>query len=245
MFLRVVFCMLFLGAAPAYAGAFLQPEGKLLFIQQAISSRLQADCGCVAAKKQVADTTVELGLTSFLTVLGQVSNGRRIISNDQDDLYPPQLSELGARVALWRAGYSIVSGQVSMRAQDMSTELRPGLPLRELRLMFGHSFNTDLGPGFLSFAPGLRAGAGRPKEGHLEVTGGLTLSGRWQALAQLHSLWRGWGEMAAGGFQHRTQFSLVFNPGRNWSLQAGVFSTPLASGLARESGLLLALWRRF
>jgi len=245
MLLRVVFCMWFLSAAPVHAGAFLQPEGKLLFIQQAISSRLQSDCGCVAAKKRAADTTIEWGLTSFLTVLGQVSNGRRIVSAEQDDLYPPQLSELGARVALWRAGSSIVSGQVSLRAQDTALELRPGLPLRELRLMFGHSFNTDLGPGFLSLAPGLRAGAGRPKEGHLEATGGIVLSERWQALAQLYGLWRAWGEMASGGFQHRTQFSLVFNPGRSWSLQAGVFSTPLASGIARESGLLLAVWRRF
>jgi hypothetical protein len=116
--------------------------------------------------------------------------------------------------------------------------------LRELRLMLGQSFNTALGPGFLSLAPGLRAGAGRATEGHLEATGGLNLSERWQALGQVFSLWRGRGEQGPGGFQHRTQLSLVFNPGRHWSLQAGLFSTPLASGLPRESGLLLAFWKR-
>ena len=191
MFLRVVFVMLLLSAVPAFAGAFLQPEGKLLIIQQATSGRLQSDCLCIAAKKYAADTTLEWGLASFLTLLGQVSNGRRIISAEQDELYPAQLSELGARVALWQAGPRLVSAQVTLRAPDRAFELRPGLPLRELRLMLGQSFNTALGPGFLSLAPGLRAGAGRATEGHLEATGGLNLSERWQALGQVFSLWRG------------------------------------------------------
>lgn len=245
MLLRYVFCILcFAAATSAHAGAFLQPEGKLLIIQQATSSKLRSDCDCPVAQKRAADTTIEWGLTSFLTLLGQTSNLRRVTSVNQDVLYPPMVSELGARVALWQAGSQIISGQFALRAADDPFRQGTGLPLRELRLMFGQSFNTTLGPGFLSLAPGLRSGAGSPAEARFEVQAGLVLSDHWQALGGLDSLWKRRSELGPGGFQHRLQGSLVFNPGRAWSLQVGLFTTPLASGLAREAGLLLAIWKR-
>jgi hypothetical protein len=244
MSLRVGLLLFLFGVASAHAGAFLQPEGKGLIIQQATSSKLRSDCTCPVANKQSAETTIEWGLTSFLTLFQQVSNTRRITIADDSLLYPPMLSELGLRVALWQAGPSILSSQFAVRAMDDPLRQGTGLPLRELRVMFGHSFNTALGPGFLSFAPGARSGSGRPVEGHLEVAAGLALSDRWQALGQLYSRWRHPSSEQPGGFQHRLQASLVFNPGRSWSLQAGILTTPLASGLMREHGLVISLWKR-
>ncbi len=244
MLFRVVLPAVLFSAAAAQAGAFLQPEGKALIIQQVTSSKLRSDCDCPFARKRTVETTIEWGLTSFLTLLGQVSNTRHIQTADDEVLYPPLLNELGARVALWQSGPRIMSGQFAIRATDDPLRQGTGLPMRELRLMFGQSFNTALGPGFLSLAPALRDGPARPLEAHLEAVAGVMLSDRWQALGQLYSLWRRPSDQAPGGFQHRLQASLVFNPGRHWSLQVGWLATPLASRLLRESGPVLAVWKR-
>ena len=174
MLLRLVSCVLWIAAAaPAFAGAFLQPEGKLLVIQQATSGKLRSDCDCPFANKRAAETTSEWGLTSFLTLLARVSNLRRITSARDDVLYPPMLNEVGARLALWQAGPNIVSTQIALRAADDPFRQGTGLSRRDLQLMFGHSFNTTLGPGFLSLAPGLRSGAGSPVEGRFGLAAGL------------------------------------------------------------------------
>jgi hypothetical protein len=115
----------------------------------------------------------------------------------------------------------------------------------DLRLMAGGSFEVNDQPGFWSAEAGPRKrGGGAPDDWRVEIATGLALFDRLQAIAQSFHVFTKRTDLDPASQSHKAQLSLVLNPGRSWSLQAGVFRTLAGVNARRDSGLLIAFWRR-
>ena len=246
-------------ARPAFGGAFLQPEGMVQVIQEtSFSGSAQAFDAKgrlipVASYRKFDFTTlVEYGALDWLTFTGRLETVNARTEGPPARAYRGLgRSEIGARVELWQADIYVVSAQVTLAAPGTRHVTNPasyGLAgyEAEARLMGGGSFDFNDFPGFWSVEAGYRRrAAGVPDETHLDLSGGVFVVEWLQAIGQVFSTFTAAGHGNPAGRAHKAQASLVLNPGRSWSLQAGAFFTPVAVASRRESGLLLAFWRRF
>ena len=248
-----------LGASPALAGAFAQPQGMLLVIRESsVTGASQAfDAGArltpaPAFRKYAFDTVLEYGALDWLTVLGRIETLGVYTQGPPAALYRGLgMSELGARIELGRALEEdlVFSAQTVLRLPGARTDnpAAVGMTQRQAdwRLMMGGSFALNELPGFWSLEAGQRKrGAPDADEWRLEAMTGLFIFDRLQGLAQVENVFTRKAPLAPQSRSHKAQFSLVLNPGRPWSLQAGIFRTIAGVNARQEKGLLIAWWRR-
>jgi len=202
--------------------------------------------------KYTAVTALEYGALDWLTFLGRLEAARVYSSGPPTAYYRgPGMSELGARVELGRAhhGDIVFSTQALLRLPGAQTQnpAAAGLNSREtdLRLMMGGSFDIGDYPGFWSIEAGPRRSSGpEPDEWRAEVAAGQFLFDRLQLVVQTQSVFTAKTPLVPQSRSHKAQASLILNPGRPWSLQLGTFRTLSGVNARRETGLLLAWWRR-
>ena len=204
-------------------------------------------------RKQTTDIAFEYGALDWLTFLGRLEAARVYTRGPQSAYWyrGPGMSELGARVEFGRAhhGDIVFSGQALLRLPGAHTQnpAAAGLNSREtdLRLMMGGSFDIGDYPGFWSIEAGPRRRSGpEPDEWRAEVAAGQFLFDRLQLVVQTQSVFTAKTPLVPQSRSHKAQASLILNPGRPWSLQLGTFRTLSGVNARRESGLLLAWWRR-
>ena len=259
--LRRVFILLFLSlvAEPALGGAFVQRPGMVLAIQELSfsGSILAFDArGRVvpvpAYRKFNLETSLEYGAADWLTLLGRLESVSVYTQGPPAAFYRGLgMSELGARAELWRTkDQDLVISAQALLLWPMASQGNPaaaGMTAagRDARLMAGGSFEMRDRPGFWSLEAGLRQRGGlEPDERRLELAAGLSIFDLMQAMAQSFHVFTPRTGVAPASQSHKAQMSLVFNPGRPWSVQAGVFRTLAGVNAPRESGALLAFWRR-
>ena len=251
--------VLSLAAPPALAGAFLERPGMILAIQELSFSGSSAAFDArgrlipvAAYRKFTLQTSLEYGALDWLTVLGRLESvSVHAQGPPARDYRGLGMSELGARFQLWRSKDSdyVISAQ-AVRRLPMAREGNPaaaGMTQSEtdLRLMAGGAFDVLDRAGFWSVEAGLRQRSGlTPDERRLELAAGLYIFDLLQVLAQGFHVFSPRTALAAPSQSHKAQMSLLFNAGRSWSLQAGAFRTLAGVNVRRESGLLMAFWRR-
>ena len=254
-----IIIVLSLAAPPALAGAFLERPGMILAIQELSFSGSSAAFDArgrlipvAAYRKFTLQTSLEYGALDWLTVLGRLESvSVHAQGPPARDYRGLGMSELGARFQLWRSKDSdyVISAQ-AVRRLPMAREGNPaaaGMTQSEtdLRLMAGGAFDVRDRAGFWSVEAGLRQRGGlTPDERRLELAAGLYIFDLLQVLAQGFHVFTPRTPLAAASQSHKAQMSLLFNAGRSWSLQAGAFRTLAGVNVRRESGLLMAFWRR-
>ena len=255
----VLVFILCLAAHPACAGAFAQRQGMLLVIHEFTSTlALQAfdrRGGVVGAPlyaKYTSDLALEYGALDWLTFLGRMEAARVYAQGPPAAYYRgPGMSELGARVELGRALHEdvVFSAQALLRLPGVRTAnpAAAGLNQREIdwRLMMGGSFDLRDAPCFWSIEAGPRKRGGpEPGEWRAEAAAGYFLFDRLQLVGQTSIIFAAQTPLMPKSQSHKAQINLVLNPGRPWSLQLGTFRTVSGVNVRRETGLLLAWWRR-
>ena len=254
--LLIVLC---LGARPAWAGAFAQRQGMLLAIHE-IASTIALQGYDARGKlgqsplysKNTATTAFEYGALDWLTFLGRLEAARVYSSGPPIASYRgPGMSELGARIEIGRAhhGDIVFSTQALLRLPGAHTQNPAAAGLNrsetDLRLMTGGSFDIRDYPGFWSIEAGTRRRSGpEPDEWRAEAAVGQFLFDRLQLVVQTLSVFTAKAPLIPQSRSHKAQASLILNPGRPWSLQFGTFRTLSGVNARRETGLLLAWWRR-
>ena len=260
MLLRLsVLLFMSLAAQPALGGAFLHRPGVVLAIQELnFSGSLQAfDAqGRVipvpAYRKFTLETSLEYGALEWLTLLGHLESVSVYSQGPPAAFYRGLgMSELGARLQLWRSkNEDLVFSAQSLLRLPMARQGNPaaaGMTAIEtdFRLMAGVSFDVGDRPGFWSVEAGLRQRGGlEPDEKRLELAAGLFIFDLLEAIAQGFHVFTPRTALAPARQSHKAQLSLVFNPGRPWSVQAGGFRTFAGVNARRDSGVLIAFWRR-
>ena len=260
MLLRLsVLLFISLAAQPALGGAFLQRQGMVLAIQELrFSGSLQAfdPSGRVipvaAYRKFTLETSLEYGALDWLTLLGQLESVSIYAQGPPAVFYRGLgMSELGARVQLWRSkDEDLVLSAQSLLRLPMARQSNPaatGMTAveRDFRFMAGGSFDVGDHPGFWSVEAGVRQRGGlEPDEKRLELAAGFFIFDLLQAIAQGFHVFTARTALAPASQSHKAQGSLIFNPGRSWSVQAGVFRVLAGVNARRESGALIAFWRR-
>lgn len=162
-------------------------------------------------------------------------------------------SEIGAQARLWRDDATVVSALASIRAPATGGATDTWLagsrtPAFDARLLLGKNAKIGGLPGFVDIAAGGRLnGGGAPDEARADLTFGLYATPRLMLLAQSFNIVSGpsnnpnyprWA-------QSKAQASLVYSLDDDWRLQAGAFTTAAGRNAYRESGALLAIWRKF
>ncbi len=237
----------------------MQRQGMLLVIHeftstialQAFDRRGQLTRAPLYAK-YTADTALEYGALDWLTFLGRLEAARVYTQGPPIAYYRgPGMSELGARVELGRAlhGDVVFSAQALLRLAGARTANPAAAGLNrsesDWRLMMGGSFDLRDAPGFWSIEAGPRRRGGvEPDEWRAEAVAGFFLLDRLQIVGQTSSVLATKTALTPQSQAHKAQISLVLNPGRPWSLQAGTFRTVLGVNARRETGVMLAWWRR-
>jgi len=198
----------------------------------------------------------EYGATDWLTLIAapqvlSISLG----DPDAATYVGPGYVDAGARVRLWQQDGAVVSAQVVGRLpgtgnSDSAAAVGYGDPELDLRLLAGFSFTLWGRPAYVDaqIAQRLRFGD-PPDELRLDLTLGVRLAERWQALAQsFNVISEGAGEGPYFGVSYE-YYKLQFGAAYDWSaamtLQAAVVSTWLARNAPQENGLVLSALYRF
>lgn len=256
LLILIAFC---LAARPALGGAFVQRQGMVLAIQElSFSGSLHAFDGrgrlipVASYQKFTLDTALEYGLADWLTLLGRLESVS-IYNQGPPAAYYRGLgmSELGARVELGRAldETLIFSAQAMVRWPGAHTAnpAAAGMTAVESdwRMMAGGSFDLVDRPGFWSAEAAFRKRGGfEPDEARLELAAGLSIFDLLQVIVQGFHVVTLRTPLAPASQSHKGQVSLLFNPGGAWSIQMGAFRTLAGVNTRRESGALVAYWRR-
>jgi hypothetical protein len=248
-----------LTAQPALGGAFLQRPGMVLAIQELrFSGSLQAFDSrgrlrpVASYQKFTLDTALEYGLTDWVTLLARLEAASVFNEGPPAAFYRGLgMSELGARVELWgsRDRSLIFSAQAMARwpGAGAGNAAASGMTAVETdwRLMAGGSFDVRERAGFWSIEGGLRKRSGpEPDEARLELATGLQVFDLLQVIVQGFHILIPRTPLNLHSQSHKAQLSLLFNPGRAWSLQAGAFRTLAGVNARQEKGLAVAFWRR-
>lgn len=259
--LQRFFYLLFLTlvAQPALSGAFVQRQGMVLAIQElSFSGSLQAFdrrgrvIPVAAYRKFTLETSLEYGALDWLTLLGRIESVSLYSQGPPTTFYRGLgMSEVGARAELWRSrDEELVFSAQSLLRLPMARQGNPadaGMATveKDFRLMAGGSFDVGDRPGFWSVEAGVRQRGGpEPDEKRIELVAGLFVVDLLQAIAQGFHVFTPRTALAPASQSHKAQVSLLFNPGRSWSVQAGVFRVLAGVNVRRESGALIAFWRR-
>ena len=162
-------------------------------------------------------------------------------------------SEIGAQARLWRDDASVLALQADVRAPAAGGASYGWLAGSktadfDLRLMLGKNISVGAFSGFVDLAGGFRfCGGPAPNETHADLTFGLYVTPGLMLLAQSFNIMSAPSQnlIYPQWAQSKAQFSLVKSLNDDWRVQIGGFTTVAGQNAYRESGALLALWRRF
>jgi len=162
-------------------------------------------------------------------------------------------SEIGVQARLWRDDSSVLALQANVRVPAPAGATQTWLAGSkaadfDLRLLLGKNVAVGPFPGFVDVSGGLRfCGGAAPDETHADFTFGLYATPTLMLLAQSFNIISapsqnpGYPQWA----QSKAQFSLVASLNADWRVQVGGFTTVAGQNAYRETGALLAVWRRF
>lgn len=250
-------------ALPARADAFLEPVGTGKIILTAIgetSGRYWGSDGKLAAtsgyRKFGLSAHVEYGVAESLTLFGRQQGGALFLKPDAGGA-PVAKGEagtmLGARFGLFSRGPFVLSGEAQISGGVDVEGLAPGARGRgaavELRLAAGASFPLLARPAFatLSIGPRIAAAASLDTGSGMraDVTFGVRPLKRVMVLLQSSNRFYERTAFAPRGRSHRLQASVVWDLTTRISIQAGVFGAVAGRAERRQTGALLAVWRKF
>ena len=243
--------------AAALAGAWTWPEGT----GQAILSLTagEGDYGGQtgdAPHETRLETSfdVEYGLRDGLTAFVQGGLEDYAIAAPIEDSYRGlDYSGAGLRARLFSSQSLVWSVQGTALVPGAQDPLRPAQAGNtgfdsDWRTLVGSSFVLGSWPSFLDASLGYRTrGGGPPDEWRADLTFGV--HPRPDVMIMLQSF-----NAVSNGSRpplfpaEQTMVvepSLVYDLDKNWSVQAGAYTTLRAVAANRESGIVVALWRRF
>jgi hypothetical protein len=162
-------------------------------------------------------------------------------------------TELGGRYKFIQGDAWVLSGQATVRIPGTSDTSNPAAigytgVETDVRALFGYTFVVGNWPAFVDLELGQRFRAGAPPdELRFDATFGLQPAPRWLVLAQsFNVVSEGAGDPPFGNYgYYKFQLSGVYELTRDWSVQAGAFTTYAGSNALRENGLIFGAWYRF
>jgi protein XagA len=246
------------GTSSSYAGAWLRAEGQseIIFATSWTDAKRRFDgegksIAIGRFSKFSAQTTVEYGLTSDVTLIAGLAGQRQSSpSHLQGSMNSAGLA--GARIQLWSAQQTILSLQATSeitgeQRNKLLQNYRSEPPASaDLRLLLGHSFTFNGLPSFIDLQAGYRwRGGSHADEIRFDLTFGVRPASKFLFLLQSFNIVateRDQRFTVKPARQHKLQTSLVYDMTQNLSLQVGGFLSIAGRENLRERGGLLALW---
>jgi hypothetical protein len=199
-------------------------------------------------------TYIEVGVTDGLAAIIKPTLQSSTLGAPENQRYTGLGdSEIGVQARLWRDDASVLAVQADVRAPSAAGATNTWLAGSktadfDLRLLLGKNISVGPYSGFVDLAGGVRfCGGPAPNEAHANLTFGLYVTPGLMLLAQSFNIMSapsqnpGYPQWS----QSKAQFSLVKSLNDDWRVQIGGFTTVAGQNAYRESGALLALWRRF
>jgi len=250
----ILVCCAF-AAGAGRASPFLQPpvEGQLIVSGSFESADRYLDRqGRLRAvsdyRKFELKAYVKYGATSWLTLAAaqSYSSARFSAPAGRDSI---AMTEAAARFRIWNNETHFIAMQAGVRAPIILDRGIPGLAREvfeaDARLMYGMKFKLASLDAFASLEAGYRLRAALADEYRLDATLGLHLNESWMLLAQSFNIFARRDNVFAEKRSHKIQASAVWRFDPRWALQLGAYHMVSARNARRESGVLMAVWRRF
>lgn len=238
-------------AAPARAGAFLEPPGKGKIILLSTFDRADrywtrdGRLIPIAAYNKFALTAYsEYGLSDHTTLLGRAEVGRL---SDVSGVEAQGSGAIGARRLLFQQG----AVRLAAQAVASSGSGLEGMPTRSLgaaldiRLAAAISFNLMQKPAFVEISAGPRVMTGDWRGVRLDATFGVRPAEKWLVLFQTFNRFNEEGPFGERARSHKAQASVIYDLSTQWSLVAGGFTMISARAERRQQGALAGAIRRF
>ncbi len=245
--------------ARALAGAWTLRDGDgILIVSVTPSTAPEAFIGSKSLSptygKIEAEALVEYGLTDKLTL---------IFSPTLDDIHigaPTNASRTGLGYTEFGGRYNflaidnwVVSAQATLRAPGTSDYLNPAAigytsVQVDMRGLVGYSFNIGAMPAFVDGQLAERySDSGPPSEVHGDLTLGVRVLPRLLVLGQSFSVISEGNHLPVFSSYNysKAELNLVYDLSKQWSVQAGAFTTYEEHNALEEKGLVAALWFRF
>ncbi len=266
--LRCVKCVCFIllmavymSADCASAGAFMQNKGQgqailSTVIMEARHSFDKSGAVIPAAKTRKTEPSIfmDYGLQDWISVFAQGSYVNNQVGAPVNATYSGLgYLEFGSRIRILEAGSFILSAQSSIRLPGPSDHQNPaqigntGLET-DNRLLAGKSFELGGLPAFSDLSIGYRTRAGLPaNEWRSDITFGIKLLPQFMLLVQsFNAVSDGKGRFGfPNSSSSKLQLSAVYDFGQKWSGQLGGYTTIIGRNYNRETGAIIALWRKF
>jgi hypothetical protein len=196
---------------------------------------------------------IEVGLTDGFAALIKPTLQSSTLGAHQNQRYTGLGdSEIGVQARLWRDDATVLAMQADARAPATgatNTWLAGSKAADfDLRLLLGKNVAVGPFPGFVDLSGGFRfCGGPAPNETHADLTLGLYATPGLMLLAQSFNIMSAPSKNPAypQWAQSKAQFSLVATLNADWRVQVGGFTTVAGQNAYRETGALLAVWRRF
>ncbi len=244
--------------ATALASAWTWPEGtgQAILSLTAGEGDYDGQTGAGAARETRFETSldVEYGLRDWLTAFVQGGLEDYAIAAPVADSYRGlDYSAAGLRARLFSSQSLVWSVQGTALVPGAQDPLRPAQAGNtgfdsDWRMLVGSSFVLGSWQSFLDASLGYRTRAGGPPdEWRTDLTFGVHLRQDVTIMVQsFNSVSNGSRAPLFPAEQTMTvEPSLVYDFNKIWSVQLGVYTTPRAVNANRESGIVVALWRRF
>jgi hypothetical protein len=267
MFRRVTFILALLWAAPAFAGAFMQPPQHGQVIAQlgfAEAGRAHDAYGrsvpIPAWRKFELSGYGEYGLTDWLTVIGSPSwfSFRAPTSRPTNYFGPlgsqtyarPGVAEAGARVRAFEWGDNVVSAQATARYAAGGAASEPFVDMgrraqADVRLLYGRKF-TLLGlSGYMDTAIAFRSKGAFGNQARFDAT--LAVQPFARTTLMMQSFTAITPGRLGGGFalSQKAAASVLFDVTDSLTLQAGALIALRGVNSAAEKGLVSGVWWKF
>ncbi len=253
-FLALALC----APASALAGAWTLPQGTGQLIETFYGwtgdgAPWGGEKG-VSQWKAGAQTYFQYGVTDTLTIFGETSLERYVLSRPESSSYTGlDYTGIGLRQKLWSTGEWVFSGEATLflpGAYDPSSPAQAGNTggAGEGRVLVGTNYAFGFLRGFVDLEGAYRIRtAGPPDEWHGDATVGLDLPWGMMLMGQDFTTisqpsknlefpaWR----------SSIVEASLVLPIFRGWRLQFGYFQSVMTEKTNTERGGIVAVWRDF
>ncbi len=244
--------------AAALAGAWTWPEGtgQAILSLDAGEGGFGGETGAGAARETRLETSldVEYGLRDGLTAFVQTGLENYAIAAPVADSYRGlDYSAAGLRARLFSSQSLVWSVQGTALVPGADEPLRPAQAGNtgfdsDWRTLVGSNFVLGSWPSFLDASLGYHTRAGGPPdEWRADLTFAVHPREDVTIMAQsFNSVSNGSRAPLFPAEQTMTvEPSLVYDFNKNWSAQLGMYTTVRAVNANRETGIVVALWRRF
>ncbi len=247
--------------APARAGAWTPEAGQGEIIVSTLFDQSNEGFNQVGRftptplyRNFMASVRVAYGVTDWLAALVKPALQSATLGAPANQTYTGfGDSEMGVEARVWRDDTSVVSVQATTGLTGVIGAAGNGPSsaneaFYDFRLLLGKNVSLGALPAFFDIEAGYRLrGGAAPDEGRADLTFGVYVTPKIMLMAQSFNIvsapsrnpnFPQWA-------QSKAQFSLVYQFDPVWRVQVGGFTTVAGKNAYRESGAVLALWRRF